>query len=207
MMHADRPLGAGRPMTAGAVVAPRGVHRRQALLAGAAMVFGAGSGARASVAPAEVRTALPSAVLSGSTRFTYWGFSVYDASLWVLPGFDPREYERHRFALHLQYLRNFTNAAITERSVDEMTRQSGAGTQRRALWSEWLRNAFPDVRAGDRITGINQPGEGALFVTNGRQTGSIPDPAFARLFFGIWLASDTSEPAMRTALISGKVGS
>ncbi|MCZ4313415.1 chalcone isomerase family protein [Comamonadaceae bacterium G21597-S1] len=207
MTDTDRPLGAGRPMPAGAAVTPRGVHRRQALLAVATMVFGAGSGARASVAPAEVRTALPSAVLSGSTRFTYWGFSVYDASLWVLPGFDPREFERHRFALHLQYLRNFTNAAITERSVDEMSRQSGATPERRALWRQWLRNAFPDVRAGDRITGVNQPGEGAVFLTNGRQTGSIPDPAFARLFFGIWLGSDTSEPAMRTALLSGKGGS
>lgn len=207
MMPTDRPLGPGRPMHAGALAAPRGVRRRQALLAVAAVAIGAGSSARASVAPQEIRTALPTAVLSGSTRFTYWGFSVYDASLWVVPGFEAREFERHRFALHLQYLRNFSNAAITERSVLEMARQSGATAERRAVWTQWLRNAFPDVRVGDRITGVNQPGEGALFLTNGRPTGKVPDPAFARLFFGIWLAGDTSEPAMRTALLSGLGGS
>ncbi len=205
MMHTDRPFGPGHPTQAGAMAAPRGVQRRQALLAVPAMVLAAGAWGK--VAPPEVQAALPSAVLSGSTRFTYWGFSVYDASLWVLPGFVPREFERHRFALHLRYLRNFTNAAITERSVDEMTRQSGATPERRASWSQWLRDAFPDVRTGDRITGINRPGEGAVFLTNGRQTGTVPDPAFARLFFGIWLASDTSEPAMRTALLSGQGGS
>jgi len=31
----------------------------------------------------------------------------------------------------------------------------------------------------------------------------VMDTEFARLFFGIWLASSTSEPAMRTALLSG----
>ncbi|MCB2027881.1 MAG: hypothetical protein KDH18_03840, partial [Rhodoferax sp.] len=123
-------------MHAGALAAPRGVRRRQALLAVAAVAIGAGSGARASVAPQEIRTALPTAVLSGSTRFTYWGFSVYDASLWVVPGFEAREFDQHRFALHLQYLRNFSNAAITERSVLEMARQSGATAQRRAVWTQ-----------------------------------------------------------------------
>ena len=69
-------------------------------------------------------------------------------------------------------------------------------------------------RVADRLLEVeevdeqpDQPGEGALFLTNGRPTGKVPDPAFARLFFGIWLAGDTSEPAMRTALLSGLGGS
>ena len=65
-----------------------------------------------------------------------------------------------------------------------------------------MRAVFPDVKAGDRITGIHQPGVGAVFLRNGRSLGSIADPAFAKIFFGIWLSEQTSEPAMRTALIS-----
>jgi Chalcone isomerase-like len=182
-----------------------GLRRRQALLALAAI--GCGSGVFANQAPAEVRAALPAATLSGSIRFTYWGFSVYDASLWVLPGFQAPAFERHPFALHLHYLRNFTNAAITTRSIDEMARQTPPTPERRALWQQWLQGAFPNVRSGDRITGVNRPGEGALFLTNGRQTGWVPDPDFARVFFGIWLANDTSEPAMRQALLTGQAGS
>jgi len=201
MTRARRAIGTGQPRQAGAVVTPRGLHRRQALLVVAASLCA--TGASADAAPPEVRSVLPSAVLSGSTRFTYWGFSVYDASLWVMPGFQPQAFEQHPFALHLHYLRNFTNAAITARSLDEMARQTSATPERRALWQQWLRGAFPDVRSSDRITGINRPGEGALFLTNGRQTGAVMDTEFARLFFGIWLASSTSEPAMRTALLSG----
>jgi hypothetical protein len=204
-MHAARPVGLDRPTPARAMQAARGVHRRQALLAVTAALIGAD--ALANVAPPEVRDMLPSATLSGSIRFTYWGFSVYDASLWVLPGFQAQAFEQHRFALHLRYLRNFTNAAITARSVDEMARQSSPTPERRAAWQQWLQAAFPDVRNGDRITGINRPGEGAVFLTNGRQTGMVPDAVFARQFFGIWLATNTSEPAMRSALLSGQDGS
>ena len=200
-----RAISTEHPRQPDAAAAPRRLHRRQAMLVVVASLCA--TGATANVAPPEVRSALPSAKLSGSSRFTYWGFSVYDASLWVSPGFQAQAFERHPFALHLHYLRDFTNAAITERSLDEMARQTGATSERRALWQQWLRGAFPDVRSGDRITGINRPGEGALFLTNGRQTGNVPDTEFARRFFGIWLSSGTSEPALRTALLSGQAGS
>jgi len=179
--------------------------RRRALLAVAATLVSTGAGS--SEMPADVQAALPSAALSGSTRFTYWGFSVYDASLWVLPGFQALAYERHAFALHLRYLRKFSNASITERSIQEMARQSRPTPERSASWQQWLRDAFPDVRTGDRITGINRPGSGIVFVTNGKQTGMVADAEFARLFFGIWLSPDTSEPAMRLALLAGQAGS
>jgi len=172
----------------------------------AATAMACGMSARASV-PTELRSIMPSATLSGSIRFTYWGFSVYNASLWVLPGFRPQTFEQHPFALHLEYLRNFTNASITSRTVDEMARQSEPTSERRQLWRQWLEGAFPDVRAGDRLTGVNRPGEGSLFFTNGRQTGMVPDSEFARLFFGIWLSADTPEPAMRRALLSNTNGS
>jgi len=201
----EHPVGTTKHPQAVAAATVRGVRRRQALMAVAATLCS--GGAFGNAAPPEVLSLLPAAVFSGSTRFTYWGFSIYDASLWVLTGFQAQAFEQHPFALHLRYLRNFTNAAITERSIDEMARQSSTTGERRAAWQQWLRGAFPDVRTGDRITGINRPGQGAVFLTNGRQTGLVPDPTFARLFFGIWLASDTSEPAMRQALLSSQAGS
>jgi hypothetical protein len=39
------------------------------------------------------------------------------------------------------------------------------------------------------------------FFHNGRQTAQLRDAEYARLFFGIWLAPQTSAPAMRTALL------
>ena len=61
---------------------------------------------------------------------------------------------------------------------------------------------FPDVEAGDRITGVQRPGEGARFYFNAALRGEVPDAEFARRFFGIWLAPQTSEPALREALLA-----
>ena len=60
---------------------------------------------------------------------------------------------------------------------------------------------FPDVRKGDRLLGLQRPGEAAVFWLNGRLRGEIRDAEFARRFFGIWLSPQTSEPALRRALL------
>ena len=46
------------------------------------------------------------------------------------------------------------------------------------------------------------PGTGAVFWSNGRMLGEVRDPVFARLFFGIWLSTQTSEPQLRRALLA-----
>jgi hypothetical protein len=70
-------------------------------------------------------------------------------------------------------------------------------------WQAAMRELFPNVGAGDRITGVNLPGEGAEFWVNGQRVGVVKDVAFARLFFGIWLSDRTSEPKMRAQLLQG----
>ncbi len=180
------------------------LRRRQAVVALAGLLCT--MGARASTPP-ELHAELPTASLAGSSRFRYWGFAVYDARLWVQPGFSAQNFERHPFALQLDYLRDFSNAAISERAIAEMERQARPTPERRMQWQQWLHAAFPDVRKGDRITGVHRPGQGALFLTNGRLSGMVPDALFARLFFGIWLSAGTSEPALRQALLANLDGS
>ncbi|MGP1684941.1 MAG: hypothetical protein ACTS8S_21670 [Giesbergeria sp.] len=40
------------------------------------------------------------------------------------------------------------------------------------------------------------------FLFNGQAHGQIDDPLFARLFFGIWLSPQSSEPTLRAALLA-----
>jgi len=174
------------------------LRRRDYLLvmAGATYLLGAQADK-----PPALGGLLRGVTLLGSKRFTIFGFAIYDASLWVEPGFNAQDYARHGFALDLVYQRDFSNASITNRSIEEIERIGPLTEERRQAWEAWLKTAFPDVRKGDRITGIHTPGGGAVFLTNGRQTGRINDPEFARRFFGIWLSPKTSEPALREALL------
>ena len=72
-----------------------------------------------------------------------------------------------------------------------------------ARWLAAMKGLFPDVKAGDRITGVHVPGSGARFYLNSRLLGEVADDAFSRLFFGIWLSPKTSQPRMRETLIQG----
>jgi hypothetical protein len=92
---------------------------------------------------------------------------------------------------------------IAERSITEMRRVGSFDDEQAQRWLAALKQIFPDVNAGDRITGVHRPGEGARFHVNGRLAGEVRDPLFARLFFGIWLSSRTSEPQLRAALLGG----
>lgn len=136
-------------------------------------------------------------------RFAVWGFDVYDARLWTAPDFEVQHYARHIFALELQYLRKLQGQAIAERSIDEMRRIGQLSQAKAQEWLQTMRQVFPDVAQGDRITGVHLPGQGAEFWVNGRRAGQVADPQFARLFFGIWLDERSSEPQLRTRLIKG----
>jgi len=157
---------------------------------------------QAAPVPQELQAVLPAATLSGQAKMTFLGFEVYQATLWVAPGFVDSAYEQSAFALELTYLRDFKGADIARRSIAEMRRQAPLDAALQARWESGMRTLFPDVKSGDRITGVHQPGAGAVFWSNGRLLGEIRDSSFARLFFGIWLAPQTSEPQLRQALLA-----
>lgn len=151
----------------------------------------------------ELHDALPQHRLIGQGRLTVWGFQVYDASLWATPRFKPDEPFGETFALELAYLRDFSSADIAERSIAEMRRSAAIPDAQAKTWSGQLQRVLPDIKKGDRVTGLYRPGLGAQFRVNGKPAGDIPDAGFARLFFGIWLSPNTSEPALRAALLAG----
>jgi hypothetical protein len=83
-----------------------------------------------------------------------------------------------------------------------MRRQAAMTPAQEAAWEGQMRALFPDVKPGDRITGVNLPATGAVFWSNGRLLGEVQDTQFAKLFFGIWLSPQTSEPQLRRALLA-----
>lgn len=160
------------------------------------------AGAQSQAAPpAEVQAELPGARLQGQGRLRFFGLHVYDIRLWTPAPLRADEAMRMGAALEIEYARHLKGASIAERSLAEMQRVGEVSVGERERWLAVMKQLFPDVQAGDRITGVHRPGEGARFHINGRLAGEVRDAAFARLFFGIWLSPRTSEPQLRTALL------
>jgi hypothetical protein len=181
--------------------APMNVPRRRLLAA--ALLLAGGAQGQAGV-PSEVVAALPGARLQGAGLLRFLGLRVYDIRLWtgaIAVGADWAQAAATPLALEIEYARALEGAQIAERTLKEMRRQAEIAAEVGVRWLVAMKQLLPDVRAGDRITGVHLPGEGARFFVNGRLQGDLRDADFARLFFGIWLSPRTSEPALREALL------
>ena len=148
--------------------------------------------------------ALPEALRAGDSRWQRWGsgamtwfgFSLYTATLWVA-GDDPANAPT---ALQLDYQRDIPRERLVETSVDEM-RRLGADEAQLERWRPELQRVFPDVREGDSIVGVHFPGRGASFYFRGQPSGNVDDPEFSRHFFAIWLDPQSRSPELRAALL------
>lgn len=138
----------------------------------------------------------------GQGELRFLGLKVYDARFYAERPADARPQDalyRQPFALRLTYARSLKGLDIAKRSEKEMARLIGRDLPEG--WRGALQRLFPDVDAGDEITGIYLPQQGARFYLNGRQIGRLENHELARHFFDIWLSERTREPTLRAALL------
>ena len=187
--------------------------RRQVLRLGLGLVWASAPILRASAqaavpatpqdkAPPEIAAELPGARLQGRGRMRFLGLPIYDIRLWATaPLAVGDDASRVPLALELEYARTLQGALIAERSLTEMRRVGSFSDAQAERWQAAMTRLFPDVGRGDRLTGVQRPGQAARFHFNGMLRGELDDADFSRLFFGIWLSPRTSEPALRLALL------
>lgn len=159
---------------------------------------------RAAVPPPEVTAAWPQARLVGSGQLRFMGFRVYEARLWSPEALTAGSWDALPFVLELQYHRALPGERIAARSLEEMRRQGAPDAATAERWLATMKTAFPDVKDGDRLSGLHQPGEGARIFHNGSLRAEWREAPLARRFFGIWLSPQTSDPALREALLGGR---
>ena len=151
--------------------------------------------------PSQVLALAPNLRVQGGGELTFFGISVYDGYYWS----PTRGWTQDGpYALDLHYHRALDGAKIAERSVSEIAKLGYGTREQRTRWGEEMRRMFPDVRRGDRLTGVNLPGGVVRYFHNGKSIGEIADPGFAQAFFGIWLDPKSSEADFRQLLLGEK---
>lgn len=152
----------------------------------------------APVPPAGIEEKLPELSLAGAGEFSVMFWDIYTAALWA-PGGEYSSEEPH--VLALRYARDFDGGDIAERSIQEIRGLRLGSSEQHDAWLESMRALFPDVVAGDQLTGLHLPGEKAVFYRNNQRLGEIMDAGFARAFFAIWLDENTAAPDLRRQLL------
>jgi len=162
------------------------------------------SGVQASNAlapPVELARELEKPVLTGSGRMRWLGFPVYEASLWTAPLFVPERFGAHVFALEIRYARAISGSALADTSIKHMQALEALPRARQMEWQQALTSALPDVKPGDRLTGMHLPEKGLRLYFNGQLHKTIDDPLLSERFFAIWLSPATQEPRLRAQLL------
>jgi hypothetical protein len=151
--------------------------------------------------PQSVRDAMPELRLRGDGRLRWFGLHVYDISLWSTGG--QINFQRP-FVLAIRYARDFEGRRIALRSVEEIKQLGYGAPDQLETWRQAMERVFPDVKAGQRLTGVYRPGAGVDFYYGELARGTIADVEFAHAFFSIWLDPRTREPSLRERLL-GKI--
>jgi hypothetical protein len=180
--------------------------RRRALLLLAALPATALASRAPMAPPPELKAELSGAQLLGEGKLKVFGLHVYDIRLWGEADLSGRNLSSQPLALELEYARAIDGQSIAERSLKEMQGLDAIDAALAERWLQQMRQIFPDVKKGDRITGVQRPGEAARFFVNGQPRGEVRDAEFTRLFFGIWLSPRTSQPKLREALLGTRAG-
>jgi hypothetical protein len=158
--------------------------------------------AKAVTVPGELPPAVCGAIepcrMVGKGRLRWLGFHVYDAALWAPGG---RWSADAPYALDIVYARDITGLRLAETSIDEIRRMGMRDETVLSRWDRLLRDVFPDVRPGSRVTGLYRPQRGLQFFAGTRLLGTIDDHDLAQRFFGIWLDPNTLKPDLRAALL------
>lgn len=179
------------------------MHIRQAILHALAV----GALLLSSSLHADWRTVVPDAQLVGVGEFRFFGLAVYQARFWSADSALERPLDMDSpFALELTYRRAISRDDLVDASIKEIRRLANTPLDPEVLarWQQEMALAFVDVRAGERITGVFLPGEGAQFYVAEVLQHSVPGEAFARAFFSIWLDERTRNPRLRAQLLGAK---
>lgn len=154
------------------------------------------SPAQAAILFPALKKEIPQAQEVGKTSFAFLFLDIYDIALYAPQGTWRAD---QPYALSLRYHLAIDAPDIVDRSIEEMRRQNPQ-LDKLDIWHKELAAFFPNVEDGTVLAALNIPGKETIFYKDSLQIGVIKDPDFGPAYLGIWLAENTSQPAMRAAL-------
>lgn len=153
--------------------------------------------------PAPLQSEGFEARLVGGGLLTWFGFDIYDASLWTPDG-RFHGFAGQPIAFSLWYRRGFSRERLIDITQNGWTKFRLATPQQQAAWSAQLRRIWLDTHAGANMTTLVLPAGETRFYNAERYLGSIHDAAFGPAFLSIWLDPQTRGTRLeklRTALL------
>ncbi len=151
-------------------------------------------------APAVIKENFSNYNLIGFYDLKVMGFNIYRIKLWSEKNYFSYQ---DKFAIDIEYKRNFNKDKLTESSINEIKRINNISDEELLLnYQNQLLKLFSDVKKGDRKIAIYSPNSNLKLYHNSILNGEIKDQKFARYFIDIWLSDKSKYPKMTKAIIN-----
>lgn len=143
--------------------------------------------------------------LRGSDLFTWYGFEVYWAALYVASDTAESALLNAEVSrqLSLHYQRRITAANIRKATQKTLERNPAANVKALQARFDKLYSYYRDVKKGDQYDIVYVPDKGTTVRFNGEDLGTIEGADFAEALFGIWLSDHPIDDDLRNALKGG----
>jgi hypothetical protein len=137
----------------------------------------------------------------GEGKKSWFGLSVYTASLWGESNSDLAGIYNKQLMLSIHYVRNSNSSRIIKSTRNEWKKIHGEITLQEERWLNYLAEIFPDISAGEQLSSFMIPDKETRFYLGDKEIGRISDADFGPAFLAIWLDPRTSDKTLRAKLL------
>ena len=151
--------------------------------------------------PAEVTRQWDELALIGETSLKRFGFHIYDASFWMASNRDDESFSTTLSALSITYAKNIRAEKLLSSTKKEWKKLGIANNHPTDAWLSELKQIWPDVKKGDQLIIVFEPGGDSTFFSKHKKLGTIGDTKFGPAFLAIWLDKNASFIKNRNELL------
>ena len=145
---------------------------------------------------------LPEFAKVGEGSLSWFGLSIYDASLWTPSGTYSGGGEPT--LLTIRYSRDLSKQRIIETTAKEWRRLKVGDESQRSAWLAELEIILPEIRKDLRLSSLVNPESSTVFYQDGSAIGTVDDPEFGPAFLAIWLDPKTKARKLRKSLLQAE---
>ncbi len=143
--------------------------------------------------------------LTGLQLFTYWGFELYTAALYLPQGTHSIEGALSDVpkSLFLIYRRKIRNDQIIKAGSHNLEKNPSNNVLALQERLDRLNAAYRSVQKNDRYELLYEPGRGTTLLFNDKPLVTLPGVDFQKAYFGIWLSDYPLNAKLRDGLLGG----
>ena len=148
--------------------------------------------------PPPVLSQAPGMQPFGKGRHTWWGVSLYDATLWII---GPRWSATQPHALDIEPNRTVPADTLVSNAIAEMRTLKVGDERKLKVWQAEMKQVIPSVKQGDQVVIFCSDANHTIVYLNDKIVGKVDDPSFCPAVMSVWLHPQTKHQTMRKSLL------